>query len=103
MAKKPLSESFTDSLLKTGDVAKYCHTTVSQVIRWIKRGELKAFQIPGGHNRITIEDFKDFLERHNIPVSDEILHKVKNKKILIADDDKHLTFALKEALNKLIK
>jgi len=40
-------------------VAKYCHTTVSQVIRWIKRGELKAFQIPGDHNRITIKSEKN--------------------------------------------
>jgi len=103
MAKKPLSESFTKAVLTTGDIARYCHTNVFQVNCWIKNGELKTFQTPGGHNRIAIEEFKSFLERHDIPVSEEIQRKVKKTRILIADDDAVLIDAFKNALEENIK
>ena len=103
MAKQSLSESFTNSLLKTGEVARYCHTSIMQVHRWINNGELKAFQTPRGHNRIAIEEFKNFLERHNIPVSDEIERKVKKRRILIADDDEVLADLIKNALEERFK
>ena len=103
MAKKPLSESFTKSVLTTGDVARYCHTNVFQVNSWIKNGELKTFRTPGGHNRITIEEFKNFLERHDIPVSEEIQQKIKKTRILIADDDIVLADLIKNVLEDRIK
>ena len=84
--------------MTTGDIARYCHTNVLQVNTWIKNGELKTFRTPGGHNRIAIEEFKKFLERHNIPVSDEIQRKVKNGRILIADDDKVLANLIKNVM-----
>ena len=87
MTKKNKSESFTKSLYTTGDIAKYCHTTITQVNRWIQRGEIKSFKIPGGHNRITVEEFKNFIERYDIPISEEIQQKVRKTRILIADDD----------------
>ncbi|MBN1291591.1 MAG: response regulator [Candidatus Latescibacteria bacterium] len=100
MAKKSISDSFTNSLLKTGEVAQYCHTSIMQVHRWIKSGDLKAFQTPRGHRRITIEEFKKFLEKHNIPISEEIHSKAKKTRILIADDDDTLVRAISDMLQK---
>jgi excisionase family DNA binding protein len=100
MANKSLTEQFTNSLLKTGDVARYCHTTIMQVHRWIKSGELKAFQTPRGHRRITIEEFKKFLEKHDMPVSKEINRKVNKTRILIADDDDTLVKVMNDILQK---
>ena len=103
MAKKPLSESFTKAVLTTGDIARYCHTNVFQVNCWIKNGELKTFQTPGGHNRIAIEEFKSFLERHDIPVSEEIKQKVKKGRILVADDDTVLADLIKNVMEDRFK
>jgi len=103
MAKKPLSESFTKSVLTTGDIARYCHTNVFQVNCWIKNGELKTFRTPGGHNRITIEEFKNFLKRHDIPISEEIHQKAKMMRILIADDDTVLAKLIKNVMEDRFK
>ena len=83
--------------LSSGDIARYCHTGVTQVNRWIKNGDLKAFKNPGGHYRITKKDFKKFLELHNMPVVKEFFERI-NKKVLIADDSENVVYAIKEIL-----
>jgi len=103
MAKKHLKKSFTKTLLTTGDIARYCHTTVVQINRWIKKGELKTIQTLGGHNRITLEEFKDFLKRNEIPVTKDIIKISKKKNILVADDDSDLAHGIKEILKKQYK
>jgi two-component system, OmpR family, response regulator VicR len=75
-----------DRLLSTGDIARYCHTGITQVNRWIKSGELNAIQNPGGHYRVTKESFREFLERNGMPVVEEFFRKPR-KRILIVDDD----------------
>jgi excisionase family DNA binding protein len=40
----------------------------STVLQWIKDNDLKAFQLPGGHFRIDKEDFRNFIEKWNIPI-----------------------------------
>ncbi len=59
------------TILTTGDVAKYCGVNFRTVLRWIKRGLLKAYQLPGrGDNRIDVKDFMDFLKQHRMPIPD---------------------------------
>jgi len=96
MPRKSDTEFIPEKLLSTGDVARYCHTGVTQVKRWIKAGELVAFQNPGGHYRITKENFRSFLERNGMPVSEDFFKGMKKKKILIADDDAGLVEAISE-------
>jgi excisionase family DNA binding protein len=58
--------------LTTGEIAQYCGVNFRTVIRWIKRGYLDAFQLPGrGDNRIEVEDFLVFLKKNNIPIPKE--------------------------------
>ena len=94
MTKKFPSTSIPDPPLTTGDISRYCHTTVMQVNRWIKSGALKAFRNPGGQNRITREEFKGFLERNGMPVVDGFFNKRARKKILVADDDSTVVRAI---------
>lgn len=57
----------------TGEIANYCGVNFRTVIRWIKRGHLNAYQLPGrGDNRIALEELVDFLERYNMPVPPEL-------------------------------
>ena len=59
--------------LTTGEIAQYCGVNFRTVIRWIKRGYLDAYQLPGrGDNRVKIIDFIDFLDRFNMPVPDDL-------------------------------
>lgn len=62
------------------DVADYCLVSRVTIRRWIKRGELSAIRLPSGHYRISIEDFRDFLKRYNIPISEELCESKSEKK-----------------------
>ena len=54
--------------LTSRDIAEYCQVGKSTVLEWIRSGRLKAFRLPGGHYRIDKEDFREFLERWDMPV-----------------------------------
>jgi len=58
------------TVLTTGDVAKYCHVSLSGVSKWIKKGQLPAYTTPGGHHRILLSDFKAFLTQHRMPINE---------------------------------
>jgi excisionase family DNA binding protein len=54
--------------LTTGVVARHCGVSKVTVLRWIEQGNLVAFRLPGGQNRIHRDDFYDFANRHSIPI-----------------------------------
>ena len=87
MNKKFKNIAVKGTFLSTGIIAQYCDTTTVQVSRWIKNGDLKAFRTPGGQYRVTPKAFREFLERHNMPIVEDFFKGVEKKKILIADDD----------------
>ncbi len=98
MSRKSLPDMIPDPPLTTGDIARYCHTTVMQVNRWIKSGALKAFRNPGGQHRVTREEFKKFLLRNGMPVVDEYFVGGRKKKVLVADDDPAVVDAVSRVL-----
>ena len=60
--------------LTTGEVAKYCGVNFRTVIRWIERGHLEAYKLPGrGDNRIPVDSFVNFLKGNNMPVPDDLM------------------------------
>jgi CheY-like chemotaxis protein len=84
--------------LTTGDIAKMCDVNLRTVIRWIDRGALKGFKLPGrGNNRVRIEDFMVFLKEHDIPVPTE-LADLHNNRILIIDDEAAVARAISRVL-----
>ncbi len=59
--------------LTTGEVAGYLGVNFRTVIRWIERGHLQAYQLPGrGDNRVTVEAFLDFLRANQMPIPEEL-------------------------------
>ncbi|VAW87402.1 hypothetical protein MNBD_GAMMA18-74 [hydrothermal vent metagenome] len=83
--------------LTTGDIANYCDVHVRTVIRWIERGKLKAYQLPGrGDNRVKLEDFLAFLDTHGMPVPEEL--QPANHRVLIVDDDERTAKAIQRTL-----
>jgi len=54
--------------LTSRDIAMYCQVSKSTVLEWIKSSRLKAFRLPSGHYRIDKKDFREFLEKWNMPI-----------------------------------
>lgn len=72
--------------LTTGDIAKLCGVHFRTVIRWIQKGKLKAYQLPGrGDNRVEVDDLLAFLVSHNMPIPDVLLQE--SKRVLIIESD----------------
>ncbi len=84
--------------LTTGEVARYCGVNVRTVIRWIERGRLKAYQLPGrGDNRVRPDDLLDFLQVHDMPVPEEL--QPARRRVLIVDDDELVAKAIERILH----
>ncbi|MEW6756496.1 MAG: response regulator [Candidatus Latescibacterota bacterium] len=85
--------------LTTGEIAKYCGVNFRTVIRWIKKGHLKAFQLPGrGDNRVMVKDFLDFLKRHQMPVPEEF--QETDHRVLIVEDDPSMARNIQRVLRR---
>ncbi|MFB9885146.1 response regulator [Balneatrix alpica] len=83
----------------TGEIAKLCDVNLRTVIRWIDRGVLKGFKLPGrGNNRVKEEDLVAFLQEQGMPIPALLQPTVVNKRILIVDDELPLARALQRLL-----
>ena len=73
----------------TSDVARYCEVSNDGVLKWIKGGKLRAFSTPGGHYRISAEDFRAFLARYEIPVHETFFPGAEpaGQLALVVDDE----------------
>lgn len=86
-------------VLTSGEVAKLCNVNFRTVLRWIERGELQAYKLPGrGDNRIRMEDFLDFVAVHQLPVPVE--YRPNRRRILVVDDEAHMARSIRRALRK---
>ena len=84
--------------LTTGQVARYCGVNFRTVIRWIERGHLKAYKLPGrGDNRVKVEDFLDFLKANEMPIPQEL---APTKNVLVVDDDAAMANAIGRTLRR---
>lgn len=85
--------------LTTGEIGKCCDVHFRTVLRWIERGHLKAYKLPGGRdNRIRTVDFLNFLQENNMPIPQEF--KQQSRSVLIVDDDGNMAKAIKRTLQQ---
>ena len=86
--------------LTTGKVADYCGVNFRTVIRWIERGELSAYKLPGsrGDNRIEVADLISFLKKNDMPIPEELVEG--KKRVLIVDDEKSMAQAIQRVLRR---
>ncbi len=86
-------------VFKTGEVAKICGVHLRTVIRWIERGELNAYQLPGrGDNRITADNLVLFLKKNDLPLPAEL--QLTQQRILVVDDDHDMAATLQRFLQR---
>lgn len=72
--------------LTSGEVAEYCGVNLRTVIRWIEKGHLPAYKLPGrGNNRVRLVDFLSFIDRHGMPMP-EALRSYVNRVLVVEDD-----------------
>lgn len=94
-----MAKTFPKRNLTTGDIAKLCGVNFRTVIRWIQRGHLKAFQLPGrGDNRVQINDFLGFLRDNNMPIPDEL--QPTSRRVLIVEDDDKMAKLMERSLKR---
>jgi len=62
------TDTYYPQYLTTGVVARHCGVSKVTVLRWIEKGNLVAFRLPSGQNRIHRDDFFAFAEKHSIPL-----------------------------------
>lgn len=98
MAERDIS--MTDiQVLTTGEAAKYCGVNFRTVIRWIERGRLKAYKLPGrGDHRIKAEDFVHFLRENRMPVPEELADH--NRTVLVIEDQPEMAAAIRRVLKR---
>ncbi len=78
----------TRRFFTTSEVARYCAVTNDGVLKWIKSGKLRAFATPGGPYRISLEDFRAFLGKFDIPVDEAFFRgSQKPRTVLVVDDE----------------
>ncbi|MBI4616358.1 MAG: response regulator [Planctomycetes bacterium] len=86
-------------VLTTGQIAQYLGVNFRTVIRWIQRGELKAFQLPGrGDNRVELENFIAFLEANSLPIPEQF--RKTPRPVLIVEEDASIAKLLERRLKK---
>jgi len=72
------------------------------VLKWIKSGKLRAFSTPGGHYRVSAEDFRTFLEKYDIPVDETFFRgTTKDRTVLVVDDEPNIREIVRRLLNEL--
>jgi len=86
----------------TSEVARYCAVTNDGVLKWIKSAKLRAFSTPGGHYRVSAEDFRAFLEKFDIPVDESFFRgSTRQRSVLIVDDEPDIREVVRRWLKEL--
>jgi len=86
----------------TSEVARYCAVTNDGVLKWIKSGKLRAFSTPGGHYRVSAEDFRAFLEKYDIPVDESFFRgRQRSRTVLVVDDEPNIREIVRRLLKEL--
>jgi excisionase family DNA binding protein len=86
----------------TSEVARYCAVTNDGVLKWIKSGKLRAFSTPGGHYRVTADDFRTFLQEYDIPVDESFFRgDQRERTVLVVDDEQDIRDFVRRVLNEL--
>ncbi len=86
-------------VLTTGEAAKICGVHLRTVLRWIDRGWLQSYQLPGrGDHRVTIDELRRFMRTHGIP--DRSRQDTPERRVLIVDDEPAMAHAIERVLKR---
>ena len=86
-------------VLTTGEAAKVCGVHLRTVLRWIERGWLQSYQLPGrGDHRVQIEELRRFMREHGIP--DRSRPATSARRVLIVEDEPAMARAIERVLKR---
>jgi len=84
-------------VLTTGEAARICGVNFRTVSRWIERGLLPAYKLPGrGDRRVLVGELHEFMRKNGIP--DHTLAVVQPRRVLIVDDEPNMARAIERVL-----
>lgn len=91
-------ETMTE-VLTTGEAAAMCGVSFRTVIRWIARGELQAYRLPGrGDHRVPRDELRRFMQAHGIPQADAP-HGMPHR-VLVTEDEPAMARAIVRVLRR---
>lgn len=87
-------------VLTTGEAARLCGVSFRTVIRWIERGQLHAYKLPGrGDHRVPVDELRRFLRQHAMP-EPAALQREMARRVLIAEDEPPMAHAMARVLKE---
>jgi excisionase family DNA binding protein len=86
-------------VLTTGEAARVCGVNFRTVLRWIDRGLLHAYKLPGrGDHRVPIDELRRFMRDNGIP--DLSQSTALPRRALITDDETPMARAIERVLKR---
>lgn len=88
----------TKPYLTSNQVASLLRVSPVTIRQWAQKGLINAEFTPGGHRRFMVDEIERFASEHHISLPGDA---AKDLRILIVDDDKHISSYLVELLTKI--
>lgn len=86
-------------ILTSREAAQLCGVSFRTVIRWIERGLLQSYRLPGrGDYRVPLEELRRFMRENGIPEAGS--RPDVAKRVLITEDDRSMASALDRVLTR---
>jgi len=80
----------------TGDIAEVFGVSRIAAYKWVKKGKIEAFRIPGGRYKIEKKALLEFAKKSGL--KPDVLEKEEWHKVLIVDDEELITQSIKDFL-----
>jgi len=80
----------------TGDIAEVFGVSRIAAYKWVKKGKISAFRIPGGRYKIEKKALLEFAKKSGL--KPDVLEKEESHKVLIVDDEELITQSIKAFL-----
>src|SRR5690606_3123887 len=85
-------------VLTSGEAARLCGVSFKTILRWIDRGLLQSYKLPGrGDHRITVDELRRFMRDNGIP---DPTNESLSPRVLIVEDDPPMARSIERVLIK---
>ncbi|OHC66452.1 MAG: response regulator [Rhodocyclales bacterium RIFCSPLOWO2_02_FULL_63_24] len=87
-------------VLTSSEAARLCGVSFRTVIRWIERGQLQGYRLPGrGDYRVPVAELRRFMQANAIPEPPELQRDLP-RRILIVEDEPDMARAMSRVLKR---